>query len=175
MANLSDKVAPSGVLTSTGDGSGLTGIAAVPTGAVFHFAAITAPSGYLEADGAAVSRSTYSALFSITGTAFGVGDGSSTFNLPDLRGEFIRGWDNGRGIDASRAFGSFQDQQTRWYKARANGSNADNFYNGGPYTGDFAGKDVDTATTARDRTIYDWDTSYDTLPRNVAMMYCIKF
>ncbi|WP_336145552.1 phage tail protein, partial [Klebsiella pneumoniae] len=58
--------------------------------------------------GAAVSRTTYAALFAVTGTVFGVGDGSTTFNLPNLRGEFVRGFDNGRGIDTSRVFGSAQ-------------------------------------------------------------------
>jgi microcystin-dependent protein len=57
----------------------------VPTGAVFPFAGTTAPSGYLLCDGTAVSRTTYSALFAVTSTTYGVGDGSTTFNTPDLR------------------------------------------------------------------------------------------
>ncbi len=81
----------------------------VPSGAVMHFARNTAPTGWLAADGSAVSRTTYAALFSAIGTTFGSGDGSTTFNLPDLRGEFIRGVDGGRGVDSGRAFGSFQD------------------------------------------------------------------
>lgn len=81
---------------------------AIPSGAVMHFARNTPPSGWLKADGSAVSRSTYAALFAAIGTTFGAGDGRTTFNLPDLRGEFVRGWDNGRGADSGRAFGSAQ-------------------------------------------------------------------
>ena len=63
---------------------GLIGIA--PTGAIFQWPAATAPGGYLICDGSAVSRSTYSALFSIIATAFGAGDGTTTFNLPNFQG-----------------------------------------------------------------------------------------
>lgn len=79
-----------------------------PPGAVLHFARGTAPTGWLKANGAAVSRTVYADLFAAIGTTFGFGDGFTTFNLPDLRGEFIRGWDDGRGADAGRSFGSFQ-------------------------------------------------------------------
>jgi microcystin-dependent protein len=72
------------------------------------FLTSTCPEGRLVADGSAVSRTVYAALFGHLGTAFGAGDGSTTFNLPDARGEFIRGYDGGRGIDSGRAFGSFQ-------------------------------------------------------------------
>ncbi|MCS5748470.1 tail fiber protein [Klebsiella quasipneumoniae subsp. quasipneumoniae] len=77
-------------------------------GDIKYTARSTAPTGWLKADGDAVSRTTYAALFAAIGTTFGAGDGSTTFNLPDLRGEFIRGWDDGRGVDASRTFGSAQ-------------------------------------------------------------------
>jgi microcystin-dependent protein len=56
-----------------------------PTGTILPFSAITTPSGWLPCDGRAVSRTTYSALYALVGTAYGTGDGSSTFNLPDLR------------------------------------------------------------------------------------------
>lgn len=61
------------------------------------------------ADGSAISRNDYAALFNKIGTTFGDGDGSTTFNIPDLRGEFVRGFDDGRGVDSSRVFGSNQD------------------------------------------------------------------
>ncbi len=77
-------------------------------GTVFWFAGMTAPEGALVCNGAAISRVGYAELFSVIGTTYGAGDGSTTFNIPDLRGEFIRGWDNGRGVDAERAFGSTQ-------------------------------------------------------------------
>ena len=80
-------------------------------GKISMFARSTAPSGYLKCNGAAISRTTYKALFSAIGTTFGAGDGSTTFNIPDLRGEFIRGWDDARGVDSGRVFGGWQDGQ----------------------------------------------------------------
>ena len=88
------------------DASDLLGM--VPSGAVLYFAGRTAPAGWLKANGAAVSRTAYAALFAAIGTTYGAGDGRSTFNLPDLRGEFLRGWDDGRGVDTGRVFGSAQ-------------------------------------------------------------------
>ena len=85
----------------------------VPSGAVMNFAMPTAPDGWLEADGSEVSRTEFSALFNAIGTVWGEGDGSTTFNLPDARGEFMRGWDNGRGIDSGRAFGSSQADENK--------------------------------------------------------------
>jgi microcystin-dependent protein len=80
---------------------------------VFHFAASTAPLGYLECDGDAVSRTTYADLFAVVGITYGAGDGSTTFNLPDLRGQFIRGWANdGTENDQGRLFGSEQEDAT---------------------------------------------------------------
>ena len=159
----------------TGDGSALTGIVATASGAVSAFAFTSVPTGWLECDGSTVSRTTYSDLFTAIGDTFGAGDGSTTFAIPDLRGEFLRGWDNGRGIDASRALGSFQDQETRFYRATSTNTAALNIYSGGPYNGDFAGKDADSSRYYMDRTIYVWDTAQDTRPRSIAMMYCIKF
>lgn len=66
--------------------------AAVPTGTILSFGGSTAPTGYLLMDGTAVSRSTYAGLFSIYGTKYGVGDGSTTFNLPDGRGRTLVGF-----------------------------------------------------------------------------------
>ena len=85
----------------------------VPSGTVLYFAGQTAPAGWLKANGAAVSRTAYAALFAAIGTTYGVGDGRNTFNLPDLRGEFIRGWDDGRGVDTPRLMGSAQVDAVR--------------------------------------------------------------
>ncbi|CAM2154474.1 putative Phage tail collar domain-containing protein [Paraburkholderia tropica] len=63
----------------------------------------------LRCNGAAISRTAYAALFAKIGTTYGGGDGVSTFNVPDLRGEFIRVWDDGRGVDPGRGVGSWQD------------------------------------------------------------------
>lgn len=80
-------------------------------GEVKAFARSAAPDGWLKCNGAAVSRTTFAALFAVIGTTYGNGNGTTTFNLPDLRGEFLRGWDDGRGIDAGRNLGSAQAQQ----------------------------------------------------------------
>lgn len=74
----------------------------VPTGTVMSYAGSTAPTGWLLCYGQAISRTTYSALFSIIGTQYGSGDGSSTFNLPDLRGRVLAGCDNMGGTGAAR-------------------------------------------------------------------------
>ena len=96
------------------DGSGtlsFTTVQGVPPGAVFCLAVSAVPADYLECSGTAVSRTTYAALFAVIGTTYGAGNGSTTFNVPDLRGEFIRGYDHGRGIDSGRAIGSSQGDQ----------------------------------------------------------------
>ena len=85
----------------------------VPVGSVFNLATTTVPTGFLECNGAAISRSTYATLFATISTTWGVGDGSSTFNLPDLRGQFVRGWDNSAGVDSGRSFASSQSDQNK--------------------------------------------------------------
>lgn len=86
----------------------IANIASVPVGTILSCAGSNAPSGYFVCDGTAKSRTTYADLFAQIGTAWGAGDGTTTFHLPDFRGAFLRGWDNGRGLDPSRAFGSYQ-------------------------------------------------------------------
>lgn len=88
---------------------------AMPTGFMTYWPVSTPPSGYLVRNGAAISRTTYSklhTLFANAGYPYGQGDGVTTFNLPDDRGLHIRGWDNGRGLDAGRIFGSYQEDAT---------------------------------------------------------------
>ena len=74
----------------------------IDAGTVVPWAKSSAPTGWLECDGSAVSRSTYAALFTAIGTVYGVGDGSSTFNLPDIRGRVIAGQDDMGGASADR-------------------------------------------------------------------------
>ena len=85
----------SGVTFSTGwldlaTASGAT--AAIPPGVIAPFAGSAAPTGWLICDGSAISRNTYSVLFTAIGTTYGAGDGSTTFNLPDLRGRTPAGY-----------------------------------------------------------------------------------
>ena len=137
--------------------------AGVPTGSVFTMATTTVPSGYLECDGAAVSRTTYADLFAAIGTTWGAGNGSSTFNVPDLRGEFVRGWDNGRGVDDSRTFGSFQADEFRSHTHPYDASRGGSDYGGAnPASGSPSSGTTGSAGGA------------ETRPRNIAMMYVIK-
>lgn len=76
---------------SASDKIKLDGLTSIPTGTVHAFAGSTAPAGYLLCDGSAVSRTTYSNLFAVIGTTYGVGNGTSTFNLPNLIDRFIQG------------------------------------------------------------------------------------
>ena len=84
------------------DGSQLTGVVSVPTGAVMPYAGSSAPGGWLFCAGQAVNRTTFAALFAAIGTTYGAGDGSTTFNLPDLRGRVAVGRDDMNGAAASR-------------------------------------------------------------------------
>ena len=73
------------------DGANLTGIEGIPTATIVPWSSSSVPTGFLECNGAAVSRSTYSALFAIVGTTYGAGDGASTFNVPDLQDNVAMG------------------------------------------------------------------------------------
>jgi hypothetical protein len=85
------------------------GVEGVSPGGIMFHAGSTAPTGWLKTNGAAISRTAYGSLFAVIGTNFGAGDGSTTFNLPETRGEFPRFWDDGRGVDNGRGLGSFQE------------------------------------------------------------------
>jgi len=85
------------------DGSQLTGLAGgTPTGVISPFAGSSAPSGWLLCSGGTANRTTFAALFAVIGTAYGAGDGSTTFGLPDLRGRTVAGIDNMGGTAANR-------------------------------------------------------------------------
>lgn len=152
-----------------------------PTGMVATFAVSAAPAGWLVCDGAAVSREIYAGLFDAIGTNWGPGDGALTFNVPDLRGEFVRGWDDTRGIDLGRVFGSAQADSLKAHEHTiaantGSGSNLD--------PGDYlavegtAGGDTQyilhgtAVLPTKGSTGSTGDT--ETRPRNVALLYCIK-
>ena len=160
----------------------------IPSGMVAPFAQTSVPSGWLACNGAAVSRSTYSDLFSAIGTVYGAGDGSSTFNVPELRGEFIRGLDNSRGIDSGRNNGSFQDHGIPAMIGRFADSHGNcRMYAvaTGSYTNPFTGVGSsswrssieyvpgNSATIQFDSTRIIPDATH-VRPRNVAMTYMIK-
>lgn len=84
---------------------------AASAGAIQMVAVNSVPDGWIKCNGATVSRTTYAALYAKIGTTYGPGNGSTTFNVPDYRGAFLRGLDEGRGLDAGRAIGTYQDSQ----------------------------------------------------------------
>jgi microcystin-dependent protein len=140
----------------------------VPAGAVQAFAMNSAPSGWLEADGSAVSRSTYSALFSAIGTTHGSGNGSTTFNLPDMRGIFVRG-SGSQTISGTSYSGTFAAKQADEFKSHSHalarnvgaygaGGSAQNVFN-------ILGNTESTASAG----------GAETRPANIALLYCIKF
>lgn len=96
-----------GVSVGSFTGAGFTGsvVNVTPPGLIFPYAGTSAPSGYLLCYGQAVSRETYSDLYAIIGTTYGSGDGSTTFNLPDLRGRVVAGQDDMGGSSANRLTG----------------------------------------------------------------------
>jgi microcystin-dependent protein len=108
--------ATSRLVSSIGDAN--QGGVFIPTGVILKFAGTSIPAGWLPCDGSAVSRATYPTLFASLSTTFGVGDGSTTFNRPDLRGRFLRynddmlGAAGAAGRDAARAHGSAQTHTT---------------------------------------------------------------
>jgi microcystin-dependent protein len=149
----------------------------IKAGTTAFFAMSTAPTGWLACDGGLYSRSVYADLFAAIGTTYGAGDGSTTFNVPDLRGEFVRGLDAGRGVDAGRGLGTAQEDAMQDHVhslsvgARANaenfaavgfGNNATAFTNSGSFTRTSLAGGNSVRTTA------------ETRPRNVALLACIK-
>lgn len=137
-----------------------------PVSAIAHFAANAIPAGWLKANGAAVPRAAYPALFAAIGVVYGAGDGATTFNLPDLRGEFVRGWDDARGADPARTMGSSQADAIKAHAhvviASSGSGGAVSSINGAP------------GGYSPDHTTANFGGA-ETRPRNVAMLACIKF
>jgi len=158
------------VAATTGGGGGPV----IPPGVVMAFTSLTIPSGWLKCDGAAISRTTYSALYNVIGQTFGAGNGSTTFNLPDLRGEFIRGLDEGRGIDpVVRTMGSIQAHSLQQHNHRINYIKNNNTAVGGSAdrVAQISGTDSwDTSATV----IPIGNSGAETRPRNMSLVYIIK-
>ena len=147
---------------------------AAPVGSVYTFAGSTVPTGWLKCNGALLSRTTYAALFAVIGTTYGAGDGSTTFALPDLRGEFVRGVDDGRGVDAGRVLASFQ-------QSTAIGANVGQGTSG-PIFSDFVNVGAPVSTQADFQQFRGsfspvalGTTRYAIQPRNIAMHFIIKY
>ena len=149
----------------------------VPPGAVMPFAMNAAPSGWLAANGAAVSRTTYAALFTAIGTAYGAGNGSSTFALPDLRGYFVRGSGTNADGTAAGTFGAKQADAFQGHRHSSSSSAQRVTYGkviatGAGWTGENQGTSVLDPTT--DGTNDTPRTASETRPKNIALLYCIK-
>jgi len=162
----------------------------VPAGSIFSFASTTVPSGYLECNGAAVSRSTYATLFATISTTFGSGDGSSTFNLPDLRGQFVRGWANNASNtgDDGRSFASSQADQNKTHGHTASVTDPGHKHvTKGHGTQDDGGSNVTGSTSggSSSTSMNDANTGItvsvasdggaEVRVKNIALMYVIKF
>lgn len=186
-----DFVSPNDVLSSSGRSINKSIQQDEVVGEVAYFARTTPPSGWLKANGAAVSRTTYAALFAAIGTTFGAGDGRTTFNLPDLRGEFIRGLDDGRNIDRARRLGTAQGDAIRNITGKLDGSAMGSgnqvlegkmiasgaigtTYQQRQWSGDQGGWGEQSVS-------FDFDasrvvpTANENRPRNVALLACIKY
>ena len=176
-----------------------------PSGAVLAFAMTTAPTGWLVANGATISRATYAALFAAIGTNYGTGDGSTTFAIPDLRGYFVRG--SGTNADGTAA-GSFGAKQTHGFASHThlgsansagshvhtftapNGQNAEFVYYSGSWDGRIDGSQADTGNDRNTTNLNSYiqpagshshtisitaTGGTETRPANIAMLYCIKY
>ena len=149
----------------------LLSLDSVNVGSVSMFACSSAPTGWLKCNGAAVSRTTYATLYASIGTTYGVGDGSTTFNLPELRGEFLRALDDSRGIDSARALGSAQTdalQSHTHYMVSRSGTAGTDTGNGFTYSGSATAETTGSVNSGS-------RTATETRPRNIALLACIKY
>lgn len=155
--------------------SQIRGSSGAITGSIIMWPLNVAPDGYLVCDGSAISRTTYSALFAVLGTSYGSGNGTTTFNLPDYRGQFLRGWANGSATDPDRA--SRTNRGDGAVGDNVGTKQADAFKS---HTHPVPGGSGGGATVARGEIglQYFFDTyptgGSETRPTNVYINYCIK-
>lgn len=159
----------------------------VPAGTVIYTLQNAAPEGYIKANGATISRTAYADLFASIGVYYGAGDGSTTFVIPDLRGEFLRAWDDGRGIDSGRAYGTSQGfaQQNitgEWWDENntvgTHGLGAEGAVSPQNRTTNSTYRQQIEAATGG-KAVLDASTQITTAsevrPRNIALLACIKY
>ena len=173
-------------------GASLTGIEGVLAGLILPFANTSVPSGFLSCDGSAVSRSTYATLFTAIGTVWGTGDGSSTFNVPDLRGAFLRGTGShgtsnmAKGTDfAGASVGAFENDQMQDHRHEAEsggkglgwqslGANANYYIVGEILAHDFSNW-IEVGNPKTNNSQGTPRTGDETRPFNASILYCIKY
>lgn len=154
-----------------------------PPGEIGIFAMNKPPAGWLKCNGAAISRETYADLFKVLGTTYGAGDGSTTFNIPDARGEFIRGWADDSTVDKGRKIGSKQGDAIRNITGglAAYGWELEGI--SGAFSGQRNSPDFSSPLThpSRSFTYFNFDaskvvpTAAENRPRNIAFLVCIKY
>lgn len=151
------------------DGNDLLG-GLTAAGLIYMFAGSTAPSGFLKCNGASLSTSTYANLFGAIGYSYG-GSGSN-FNVPDMRGYFVRGWDDGRGVDGGRSLGSAQNDDYQAHRHPLQRGTAEN----GGGRDDGGAPQVDcTSLCGMSGSVMNFTGGNETKPRNRAMMFIISY
>jgi len=154
---------------------------ALPVGAMVAFPRGTVPAGFLELDGSVQSIAAYPDLAAYLGTAFNTGgEGAGNFRLPESRGEFLRGWDHGRGVDVGRAVGSYQLDAFQGHFHDITGSPAGGDAAAGSAQNTLQG--TDGAAMPGEKVIGPKTdgvngiprTASETRPRNLAVMWCLK-
>jgi hypothetical protein len=145
------------------------GSAGLLVGEVKTWPTSTPPTGWLECSGAALDTTTYALLFASIGYTWG-GAGAS-FNLPDFRGSFLRGWDHGRGLDTGRVFGTYQadDNKSHAHEYQAAVHNAWKYGNNGTYNLYGGGTVDDTGYLAPTETV----GAVEARPKNYTVLYII--
>jgi microcystin-dependent protein len=170
-----------------------------PVGTVVSYVGTSAPSGWLLCHGVAVNRTTYAGLFAIISTSWGEGDGSTTFNLPDMRGLFLRGRDRGAGNDPNAATrtaiatggatgdnaGSYQDDEVKQHTHTGALTSSTRGYDNSGSVGFSAGQHGDSgvlsassnAVTGMTAGTYKEGSanSNESRPVNVAVNWIIKY
>lgn len=181
----------SGLISRAGGVAGLvneyTGHNMIFPGHIDYTARTSAPPGWLPCDGRALSRTVYASLFAAIGVTYGAGDGTATFNIPDDRGEFLRGADMGRGIDAGRVLGSLQAGQNASHShtgtAQSSGEHSHTQYSGTSgsnkgFMGSAAAGNAIASTSSGEHThtlTIDADGGNEARPRNRAYLAIIKY
>lgn len=174
--------------SETSINSQIAGLQTIPTATIMFTAGTVVPSGFLPVNGQTLSIALYPGLFAaLGGTAMPYSHTDTTFNLPDLRGEFIRGWDNSRGVDAGRTLGSAQVESfkqhghlfddIRWSEVGGTYSYTDpqlGVIAVGPGAGSRSGSDSDNGVFFLQHGTYNAGGS-ETRPRNIALQAIIKF
>jgi microcystin-dependent protein len=176
LSKLATGALPTAITVASANMVTATAQALLPAGAVMPFAMNSAPAGWLAANGAAVSRSTYATLFAAISTTHGVGDGSTTFNLPNLQGICVRGsgTQDISGITYNKTFAAKEGDAFQGHRHQIGFAQGNNSA-GTPGVLGTQTTTVNTTNPVTDTTNGTPRTASETRPANIALLYCIKF